>query len=62
MPEEIIVDIDERGNARIEGVGIVGEDCTRLTKAIEEAVGEVAQRTLKPEYRQTRTVGRKAVR
>lgn len=48
---EIIIDIDEHGNATIEGKGFVGEDCVKLTKELEEALGVVENRRFKPEYR-----------
>lgn len=60
--EEIIIDIDESGNVQVEGKGIVGEDCVKLTKDIEEALGEVTGRKLKPEYLQKRTVPNKLAR
>jgi hypothetical protein len=60
--EEIIIDIDEQGNVRIEGQGIVGPDCKTLTADIEAALGDVTQTVQKPEYRQTRATPRKAVR
>lgn len=60
--ERIVIDIDEKGNVRIEGEGFAGTDCTKLTKAIEEALGEVTERKLKPEYRQTRVAPRTVAR
>lgn len=56
---EIIIDIDERGNVRVEGKDISGPDCKALTKEIEDAIGVVEKVELKPEYRRARTVLRK---
>lgn len=55
MPQEIIIDVDQQGNVKIEGKGFQGTECTQLTAAIEQELGEVANRELKPEYRQART-------
>ncbi len=55
---KVVVEIDENGNATVEGEGFVGTECTKLTAAIEEALGKVQRRALKPEYRQARTQGR----
>lgn len=59
--EEIIVEIDENGDARIEGKGFVGEDCL-ITKVLEDALGPVAKRMMKPESKQTRTARRTQTR
>lgn len=56
MPREIIIDIDQNGNATIEGKGFSGGECTKLTAAIEEALGDVTKRDFKPEYRQVARV------
>lgn len=56
--QEIIIDFDEQGNPTIEGKGFTGDDC-RITKELEEAMGDTVEVTLKPEYRQPRTLGRK---
>lgn len=58
--EEIIVDIELNGDVRFEGKGFVGSECEKLTKELEEAVGVVTKRTLKPEYRRARIATRKA--
>lgn len=58
--QEVIIDIDERGNVTVEGKGFTGNECTALTKEIEQALGDVEKRTLKPEYRMSKQVLRKA--
>jgi len=57
--QEIVIDFDEQGNATIEGKGFVGTECTKLTKAIEEALGTIEERTLKADYRRTVAVHKK---
>ena len=57
--EEILIDIDAQGNVRFEGKGFVGPECEKLTKELEEAVGVVTKRALKPEYQRARVVTRK---
>lgn len=56
---EIIIEIDAVGNVQVEGKGFVGAECKTLTKDLEEALGDVTETKFKPEYRQTRAVGRK---
>jgi hypothetical protein len=58
--EEIIIDIDERGNVRIEGKGFSGPDCVKFTEELENALGTVEKRELKPEYRHSAPLLRKA--
>ena len=58
--QEIDVLIDVNGDVKIEGKGIEGADCKALTKAIEEALGDVTRTTLKPEYHLKPKVARKA--
>jgi hypothetical protein len=60
--QEIEIIVDEQGNVQVEAKGFSGADCKTLTKAIEEAVGEVTDVKLKPGYRQTRNVTRTASR
>jgi hypothetical protein len=57
--EEIIIDIDPEGNVRIEGKGIKGPDCLKLTAAIEEAIGTVTSRQKTAEFFQTPPIKRK---
>jgi len=58
--EQIVIDIDEAGNVRIEGKGIVGPDCESLTADLESSLGTVESHVRKPEFRQARKVVRKA--
>lgn len=62
MAQEIIIDIDANGDVTVEGRGIEGPECMKLTKEIEAALGTVTQVTKKPEFHRTvpRTASRKA--
>ena len=44
--------IDENGEVKIEVKGAPGEDCMKLTKEIEEALGLVEERSMTSEYYQ----------
>lgn len=47
--QEIVIEISADGReAKVEGIGFQGNDCLATTKAIEAALGEVAQRKMKP--------------
>lgn len=59
--EEITIDIDERGNVTVEGHGISGPDCKKLTEGIEKALGVATKTELKAEYRQVRSATRTKV-
>ena len=59
MAEEITILVDAQGNVQVEGHGFVGSDCQKLTKELEEAIGHVEQRKLKPEFHRTRVATRK---
>lgn len=49
MPEiEIVVSKD--GVVTVEALGVVGASCTDLTKALEQALGEVESRFCKVEF------------
>ena len=52
MNEEIIIEIGPNGDVTVEGKGIKGPDCIKLTAAIEEALGDVTKTVKKPEYHQ----------
>jgi uncharacterized protein YuzE len=60
MNEEIVIDIDSDGGVVIEGKNFTGNECTALTKELENALGEVTRRTLKPEHRLSKSVLKKA--
>lgn len=51
--KDIFFTIDENGEVKIEVKGAPGEDCMKLTKEIEEALGLVGERTMTSEYYQT---------
>lgn len=48
--KDIFFTIDENGEVKIEVKGAPGEDCMKLTKEIEEALGLVGERQLTSEY------------
>lgn len=50
--KDIFFTIDENGEVKIEVKGAPGEDCMKLTKEIEEALGLVSDRSLTSEYYQ----------
>ena len=53
MPtEEIIVTVDEDGNAEIETVGFRGRKCKEVTQELISAMGNVIEEKKKPEYYQ----------
>lgn len=45
----ITVDVDKTGGTKIEAHGFSDNTCLKATKSIEEALGAVADRDLKPE-------------
>ncbi|HRE89035.1 MAG TPA: DUF2997 domain-containing protein [Myxococcota bacterium] len=50
--KDIFFTIDENGEVKIEVKGAPGEDCLKLTKEIEEALGLVGERSMTSEYYQ----------
>lgn len=50
--KDIFFTIDENGEVKIEVKGAPGEDCMKLTKEIEEALGLVEERSMTAEYYQ----------
>ncbi len=48
--KNITFTIDENGEVKIEVKGAPGEDCMKLTKEIEEALGMVGERSMTSEY------------
>jgi hypothetical protein len=50
MARTIEVIVSPAGDISINAVGFKGADCERATKAMEEALGAVSNRTKKPEY------------
>ncbi len=51
MRKEIEVTIKD-GNIAVEAKNFAGADCLKATKFIEDALGNVAERTKKPEFNQ----------
>ena len=54
---EIQFTIDDNGNVSIQVVGVKGEECERLTREIEQALGVVNSRTHTSEYYATNDAG-----
>jgi hypothetical protein len=50
MARTIEVIVSPAGDISINAVGFKGADCEKATKAMEEALGAVGNRTKKPEY------------
>lgn len=53
--KSIEVTISPTGEVAVEAVGFKGGACEAATKAIEEALGTVSDRKIKPEHHQTAT-------
>jgi hypothetical protein len=49
---QIIIEIDEEGNPKIEVKNVVGKSCVDLTEGIEKELGKVEKRVYKLEYYQ----------
>jgi hypothetical protein len=56
--QSIDIDVDEKGNVKIEAAGFEGSDCKALTEGIEKALGEVTSVKKKPEFHRTRAATR----
>jgi hypothetical protein len=50
MNKKIEIIVSPNGEISINAVGFKGADCEKATRAMEEALGTVAQRTHKPEF------------
>lgn len=50
--KEIIIDILDDGEIKIETKGFKGKDCLKETEALKELLGEETARELKPTYYQ----------
>jgi hypothetical protein len=48
--QEMEIRVDQDGNVAIHVQGVKGEECTRITKAIEDALGSLTDRTLSGEF------------
>lgn len=45
----ITIDVDKKGNSKIEAHGFDDNTCLKATKSVEEALGVVGEQKLKPE-------------
>jgi hypothetical protein len=55
--QEIEIQVDHEGNVTLHVLGVRGEDCITITKCIEEALGDLTDRTYTGEfYQERRTV------
>jgi uncharacterized protein YuzE len=50
MAKEIVIDIDENGNCKLEGMGFMGPECEKAMSEIESALGTTTSKVLKPEH------------
>lgn len=48
--KQIIVDIDKKGNVKIETEGYIGSSCKSATEFLEKALGTKTKETLKSEF------------
>ena len=48
--EEFEITIGANGEIQIEVTGAKGKECLELTEFLEQALGEVKERKMKPEY------------
>jgi hypothetical protein len=48
--KQIIVDIDKKGNVKIEAEGYTGASCKTATEFLEKALGKKKKEELKSEY------------
>ncbi len=48
--QEVEIRVDREGNVAIHVQGIRGEECIRITKSIEEALGDLTDRLLSGEF------------
>jgi hypothetical protein len=55
----IEVTIDRNGNTKVEAKGYEGGECVKATKSVEEALGKMKKRTLKPEHSKISNVAEK---
>ena len=57
MKPTIEIIVSASGEITIDAVGFKGADCEQATRYLEEALGQPASRTKKPEYHQSRKAG-----
>ena len=56
--KQIVIEINQNGDASIDGQGFSGIECKKFLGEIEQSLGISVKRCQKPEYRQTRRVRR----
>jgi hypothetical protein len=57
MKGTVTITIDENGNPTVGVEGVAGPDCAKLTKSIENALGEVKSDTKTKEFSQHARAG-----
>jgi hypothetical protein len=62
--QELEISIDKEGRVQVQVRGAKGDECLAVTKDLENAIGIVSERTLKPEYyeRTVTTLGHQHIR
>jgi len=60
--ETIEITIDRHGNMKIDVKGGHGESCTKLTKYLEDGLGKITKRVLKPEYREREPLAQEKIK
>ena len=58
MNRTIEIIVSPEGDISINAIGFQGPDCEKATRALEEALGAVANRVKKPEYHASTTAKR----
>ena len=53
MKRTVEILVSPMGDISIDAIGFKGADCEKATAYLEQALGVVAAKTKKPEYRQT---------
>jgi hypothetical protein len=53
MKRTVEILVSPMGDISIDAIGFKGADCEKATAYLEEALGRVAAKTRKPEYRQS---------
>jgi hypothetical protein len=51
--QEMEIFVDGEGNVTLHVLGVKGDECTRITKGIEEALGDITERTFSGEFYET---------
>lgn len=61
MGQTIDIIVDRNGNVQIETSGFSGAECEAMTKALEDALGDVETREHKPEFTRTQVHAKKSI-